>query len=99
MTGGTWVHFPICGASREVLTPELLREVFEIEAGVMLDANTGCPVVIPIRSLHAPVRTAEPPDGASMVTDSRHCLASLDVQRTTYALRTHVPVTPAFRRS
>jgi hypothetical protein len=28
-----------------------------------------CPVVLPIRALHAPVKTAERPDGASMVAD------------------------------
>ncbi len=49
--------------------PELLREVFEIEAEVLLDAITGCPVVIPIRSLHAPTSTVEPADGATMVAD------------------------------
>jgi len=57
------------GTPRDVLTPQLLRDVFEIEAEVMIDAATGCPVVIPIRSLHAPVRAAERADGVSMVAD------------------------------
>ncbi|MDQ3655531.1 MAG: ATP-binding cassette domain-containing protein [Chloroflexota bacterium] len=57
------------GAPREVLTPQLLRDVFEIEAEVLLDAGTGCPVVLPIRSLHAPVNTTEPAAGSSLVAD------------------------------
>lgn len=57
------------GTPVEVLTPQLLREVFEIEAEVLLDGETGCPVVIPIRALHAPATTAELPDGATMVAD------------------------------
>jgi len=57
------------GTPVEVLTPQLLRDVFEIEAEVMVDVATGCPVVIPIRSLHAPIKIAERPDGSSMVAD------------------------------
>ncbi len=57
------------GTPVEVLTPQLLREVFEIEAEVLLDAATGCPVVIPIRALHAPATTVERPNGAAMVAD------------------------------
>ncbi|MDQ2623463.1 MAG: ABC transporter ATP-binding protein [Actinomycetota bacterium] len=40
------------GSPRDVLTPEILREVFEIEAQVTTDPNTGCPVVIPIDSVN-----------------------------------------------
>ncbi len=36
------------GSPAEVLTPDILHEVFEIEAVVTSDARTGCPVVIPI---------------------------------------------------
>lgn len=36
------------GTPAEVLTPEILHEVFEIEAMVTSDPRTGCPVVIPI---------------------------------------------------
>ena len=57
------------GTPVEVLTPQLLRDVFEIEAEVMVDSATGCPVVIPIRALHAPATTVEPADGSSMVAD------------------------------
>ncbi len=57
------------GTPVEVLTPHLLRDVFEIEAEVLHDADTGCPVVIPIRSLHAPATTVEPAYGSSMVAD------------------------------
>lgn len=57
------------GTRVEVLWPHLLRDVFEIEAEVMVDPASGCPVVIPIRALHAPVTTAEPADGSSMVAD------------------------------
>ncbi len=52
-----------------MLPPQLPRAVFEIEAESMHDAATGCPVVIPIRSLHAPIKIAKRPDGSSMVAD------------------------------
>ncbi len=45
---------------------QLLRDIFEIEADVLV-AGTGCPVVIPLRALHALAPTVEPADGASMV--------------------------------
>ncbi|QHC58716.1 ABC transporter ATP-binding protein [Rathayibacter sp. VKM Ac-2760] len=37
------------GPPAEVLTVDLLREVFEIEAQILADATTGRPVVLPIR--------------------------------------------------
>lgn len=40
------------GSPAEVLTPETLRSVFEIEATVNIDERTGTPVVIPIDSIH-----------------------------------------------
>ena len=36
------------GTPREVLTPDILREVFDIETAVMTDPRTGTPVVIPL---------------------------------------------------
>jgi iron complex transport system ATP-binding protein len=42
------------GTPHEVLTPAILREVFEIEAVITQDEHTGCPVVIPIGSIHSP---------------------------------------------
>ena len=44
------------GTPAEVLTPEMLREVFEIEAMVTVDERTGVPVVIPLGA-------ARPADG------------------------------------
>ncbi len=43
------------GTPAEVLTPDLLHEVFEIEAMVTTDPRSGCPVVIPIGTAHAHV--------------------------------------------
>jgi iron complex transport system ATP-binding protein len=34
-----------------VITPELLRDVFEIEGTVLRDVHTGAPVIIPERSV------------------------------------------------
>ena len=41
------------GTPRAVITPELLRDVFEIEGSVVRDPLTGVPVVVPERSLAA----------------------------------------------
>lgn len=43
------------GTPAEVLTPEILRKVFEIDAEVTIDPRTGTPVVIPIDSIHTSV--------------------------------------------
>jgi iron complex transport system ATP-binding protein len=42
------------GTPRAVITPELLRDVFEIEGTVLRDPATGAPVVIPERPYTAP---------------------------------------------
>jgi iron complex transport system ATP-binding protein len=44
------------GAPHEVITPELLREVFRVEAEIVSDPNTGKPVFLP----HTPVEVASP---------------------------------------
>jgi iron complex transport system ATP-binding protein len=41
------------GTPHEVLTPEVLRDIFEIEVAIMTDPATGCPVVIPVGSTHS----------------------------------------------
>ena len=41
------------GTPRAVITPELLRDVFEIEGSVMRDPATGVPVVVPERTLES----------------------------------------------
>jgi iron complex transport system ATP-binding protein len=41
------------GTPHEVLTPEVLRDIFEIEVAIMTDPATGCPVVIPVGSAHS----------------------------------------------
>lgn len=41
------------GTPRAVITPDLLRDVFEIEAAVLRDPETGTPVVVPERSCSA----------------------------------------------
>jgi iron complex transport system ATP-binding protein len=41
------------GTPHEVLTEELLRTVFEVEAAVITDTRTGTPLMLPTRSMHA----------------------------------------------
>ena len=43
------------GTPTEVLTPELLRGVFEIDAAVITDQRTGSPLIIPHRTAKRPV--------------------------------------------
>src|SRR5690606_36296584 len=38
-----------CGSPAAVITPELLREVFNVEADVVTDPRTGAPVILPQR--------------------------------------------------
>jgi len=51
------------GTPREVVTPELLREVFGVEAEVLEDPRTGVPLCIPY-GLHYPARNGLSPDEA-----------------------------------
>lgn len=38
------------GAPRDVVTHQLLREVFEIEADILTDHSTGTPLIVPLRT-------------------------------------------------
>lgn len=44
------------GPPAEVVTPDLICDVFEVEAKVGLDAETGVPTVIPLRTLRTTPR-------------------------------------------
>lgn len=48
------------GPPAEVVTPELIRDVFEVEARVGIDAETGVPTVIPLRTLRAASKAKGP---------------------------------------
>jgi iron complex transport system ATP-binding protein len=39
------------GSPGEVVTPELLREVFSVEATILADPRTGTPVIVPHRTV------------------------------------------------
>lgn len=41
------------GAPADVVSPQLIRDVFDVEARVGIDAETGVPTVIPLRTLRA----------------------------------------------
>jgi iron complex transport system ATP-binding protein len=56
------------GTPREVLTPQILRDVFEIEAEVRTDPVIGCPVVIPIDSINTASELDQIPDFAGLAT-------------------------------
>jgi iron complex transport system ATP-binding protein len=47
------------GTPRAVITPDLLRDVFEIEGTVLRDPATGAPVVIPERPASMPTDQAK----------------------------------------
>ena len=48
------------GAPREVMTRDMLREVFGVEAAVHVDPRTGAPLVIPVGL------SGQLPDGAAI---------------------------------
>lgn len=50
------------GTPREVMTPELLREVFSVEAEIVEDPRSGVPLCLPY-GLHHPVPNGSNPEG------------------------------------
>jgi iron complex transport system ATP-binding protein len=56
------------GAPQEVITPDIIRRVFEVEADVIPDPRTGVPLCIPYGVLSS---STEAP-GESNVSDTAH---------------------------
>ncbi|WP_200849246.1 ABC transporter ATP-binding protein [Curtobacterium sp. 18060] len=57
MRGGTVMA---AGRPAEIVTPELIRAVFDVDAMVIPDPTTGAPLVVPISSGHQHAATAAP---------------------------------------
>jgi iron complex transport system ATP-binding protein len=50
------------GTPQQMMTPDMLRDVFEIDATVTHDPQTGVPIVLPERALSSHRRRAAMPE-------------------------------------